>query len=53
MNDTLVRLEVFEGPLELLLYLVRKNELDVFDIPIARLTDDYPRPAAGRKPFEP
>jgi segregation and condensation protein A len=41
MNETLVRLEVFEGPLELLLYLVRKNELDVFDIPIARLTDDY------------
>lgn len=40
-KETLVRLEVFEGPLELLLYLVRKNELDVFDIPIARLTDDY------------
>lgn len=40
-EETLVRLEPFEGPLELLLYLVRKNELDVFDIPIARLTDDY------------
>lgn len=40
-EETFVRLEPFEGPLELLLYLVRKNELDVFDIPIARLTDDY------------
>jgi len=34
-------LELFEGPVELLLYLVRKAELDVFDVPIARLTDDY------------
>ncbi len=40
-EETLVRLEVFEGPVELLLYLVRKNELDVMDIPIGRLTDDY------------
>ncbi|MEO0086329.1 MAG: segregation/condensation protein A [candidate division WOR-3 bacterium] len=34
-------LELFEGPVELLLYLVRKAELDVFDVPVARLTDDY------------
>ncbi|MGQ9678118.1 MAG: segregation and condensation protein A [bacterium] len=40
-EETIVRLEPFEGPLELLLYLVRKHELDVFDIPIAQLTDDY------------
>ncbi len=40
-EETVVRLEVFEGPVELLLYLVRKNELDVLDIPIGRLTDDY------------
>lgn len=39
--DYKVQLEIFEGPVELLLYLVRKNELDVLDIPIARLTDDY------------
>jgi segregation and condensation protein A len=32
---------MFEGPVELLLYLVRKNELDVLDVPIARLTDDF------------
>jgi segregation and condensation protein A len=32
---------MFEGPVELLLYLVRQNELDVCDVPIGRLTDDY------------
>jgi segregation and condensation protein A len=36
-----VLLEVFEGPVELLLYLVRRNELDVTDVPVARLTDDF------------
>lgn len=41
MQDTFVTLEIFEGPVELLLYLVRKNQLDIFDIPIARLTADY------------
>jgi len=39
--DYKVQLELFEGPIELLLYLVRKNELDIFDIPIGRLTDHY------------
>jgi len=36
-----VKLEVFEGPLDLLLHLVRKHELDVFDIPIAFITARY------------
>ena len=36
-----VKLEVFEGPLDLLLYLIRKDELDVYDIPIARITAQY------------
>lgn len=36
-----VKLESFAGPLDLLLHLVRKNELDIFDIPIAQITDDY------------
>ncbi|MBW1667849.1 MAG: segregation/condensation protein A [Deltaproteobacteria bacterium] len=36
-----VKLEVFEGPLELLLHLIRKNEVDIFDIPIAKITDQY------------
>lgn len=36
-----VLLEMFEGPVELLLYLVRKNELDILDVPVARLTNDF------------
>ncbi len=36
-----VRLEVFEGPLDLLLHLIKKNELDIFNIPIAEITSDY------------
>jgi segregation and condensation protein A len=36
-----VKLEIFEGPLELLLHLVRKHELDIFAIPIAFITEKY------------
>ena len=36
-----VRLEIFEGPLDLLLFLVRKNELDIYNIPIAFVVDQY------------
>lgn len=36
-----VHLEEFEGPLDLLLYFIRRDELDVFDIPIARIADEY------------
>ncbi len=36
-----VRLDVFEGPLDLLLHLVRKHELDIFDIPISFITQKY------------
>jgi len=36
-----VKLEVFEGPLDLLLHLVRKHELDIFDIPIAFILKKY------------
>jgi len=39
--DYRVRLEVFEGPLDLLLHLIKKNELDIFNIPIAQITADY------------
>jgi len=39
--DYRVSLEVFEGPLDLLLHLVKKNELDIFNIPIAEITADY------------
>jgi len=36
-----VKLELFEGPLDLLLYLIKKEEVDVTDIPIARITGQY------------
>ena len=37
-----VRLDqVFEGPLDLLVYLIKKNEVDIYDIPIAEITDRY------------
>jgi len=36
-----VRLAAFEGPLDLLLYLVRRNEIDIYDIPIAEVTRQY------------
>lgn len=36
-----VQLEKFEGPLDLLLYLIRKNDIDICDIPIAAITDQY------------
>jgi segregation and condensation protein A len=36
-----IKLPAFDGPLELLLHLIRKDELDIFDIPIARLTATY------------
>jgi segregation and condensation protein A len=39
--DYEVKLEVFEGPLDLLLHLIYKNEVDIFDIPIATITDQY------------
>ena len=36
-----VHLEMFEGPLDLLLFLIRKNELDIYDIPIEQVTRQY------------
>lgn len=36
-----VKLEIFEGPLDLLLYLIRQEEIDIYDIPIARITQQY------------
>jgi segregation and condensation protein A len=36
-----VRLEAFEGPLDLLLFLIRKKKIDIHDIPIAAITRDY------------
>lgn len=36
-----LKLDVFEGPLDLLLYLIKKNDIDICDIPIAEITEQY------------
>jgi len=36
-----VKLEVFEGPLDLLLYLIKKSEVDIYNIPISEVTSQY------------
>ncbi len=41
MSDYRVNLDIFTGPLDLLLYLVRKEEVDIYDIPLAKITDQY------------
>jgi len=43
MTDYEVKLDIFEGPLDLLLYLIKKNEIDIYDIPIALITEQYLR----------
>ncbi len=44
MNNTepiTVHLDIFEGPLDLLLYLIKKNNLDIYNIPISHITGEY------------
>jgi segregation and condensation protein A len=41
LSDYRVNLDIFTGPLDLLLYLVRKEEVDIYDIPLAKITDQY------------
>lgn len=36
-----IKIDAFEGPLDLLLHLIRKAEVDIYDIPIAKITDQY------------
>ncbi|HQP10695.1 MAG TPA: segregation/condensation protein A [Candidatus Omnitrophota bacterium] len=36
-----LRLDIFEGPLDLLLFLIKKNDIDITDIPIAKITEQY------------
>ncbi|HTU03756.1 MAG TPA: segregation/condensation protein A, partial [Candidatus Sulfotelmatobacter sp.] len=38
-----VKLPIFEGPLDLLLHLIREHQLDILDIPIAKITEEYLR----------
>src|ERR1700722_10075353 len=48
-----VQLDVFDGPLDLLLYLLKRDELDIYDIPIARITDSYMQYVALLKEMSP
>ena len=41
MEDYKVRLAAFEGPLDLLMHLIEKNKIDIYDIPIAEITRQY------------
>ena len=40
-TDYKIDLDIYNGPLDLLLYLIRREEVDVYDIPIAKITDQY------------
>ena len=40
-TDYKVKLEVFEGPLDLLLYLIKRDEIDIYDISLERITKQY------------
>jgi segregation and condensation protein A len=52
LADYRVNLEIFAGPLDLLLYLVRKEEVDIYDIPISKITDQYIRYIELLKSFD-
>ncbi|MGA1414385.1 MAG: chromosome segregation protein ScpA, partial [Candidatus Kapaibacteriota bacterium] len=41
MSNYTIQLPNFEGPLDLLLYFIRRDELNIYDIPIARITGDF------------
>ncbi len=41
MSEYKVNLDIFAGPMDLLLYLVRREEVDIYEIPIARITEQY------------
>ena len=36
-----IQLEAFEGPMDLLMHLIEKNKIDIYDIPVASLTQQY------------
>ncbi len=47
MDKILYKLDAFEGPLDLLLHLITKNKVNIYDIPIAEITDQYLEAIAG------
>jgi len=40
-NEFMINLESFQGPLDLLLFLIKKNEVDIYNIPISKITEEY------------
>lgn len=52
MSQYRVNLDIFAGPLDLLLYLVRKDEVDIYDISISRITEEYIRHIEILKMFD-
>ena len=46
-----VQLDQFEGPLDLLLYFIKRDELDIYDIPISKITADYMETLQTEKHF--
>ena len=41
MNNYAIQLDNFEGPLDLLLHLIKKHEMDIYDIPMTAITEQY------------
>ena len=52
LREFRAELDVFSGPLDLLLYLIKRREVDIMDIPVARITDDYLRALQAMKAFD-
>lgn len=52
MSEYRINLDIFSGPLDLLLYLVRKEEVDIYDIPLAKITAEYIRHVEMLKLFD-
>ncbi len=46
-DDLKILLGEFEGPLDLLLHLIRQEQVSIYDIPVARITDEYLLPGDG------
>lgn len=41
LTEINIKLDIFEGPLDLLLHLIQQMEIDIYDIPIATITEQY------------
>src|ERR671914_2376282 len=41
LDDIKIKLQSFEGPLDLLVHLIKKNQVNIYDIPIALITEQY------------